>query len=176
MKIKGISPVIATLLLILIAVAAAVLVYVWVTGYASSMAQTSAPELQEQIKIDAVSAKSVNSTPYYDVISIFPRSIGDVTANITTLYIIEAETGEIVVAATEFKLELSPGSVANITIALNYNKDTGADKLFINGEVSNTANIEDNTGNNGLKKGTAYIVKAVTRNGVEASLSFTIGG
>jgi flagellin-like protein len=36
-KRRGVSPVIATLLLIVIAVAAAVLTYIWVTGYMGTL-------------------------------------------------------------------------------------------------------------------------------------------
>ena len=46
---KGVSPVIAALLLILIAVAAAVMLYAWVVGYAGQMRPTT-PETAERLK------------------------------------------------------------------------------------------------------------------------------
>ena len=86
MRMKGISPVIATLLLILIAVAAAVLVYVWVTGYASSMTKAGAPELEERIKID-----TVNATAGIPInVTIYVRNIGSTAVDISSAYIIIA--------------------------------------------------------------------------------------
>ncbi|MEM3993983.1 MAG: archaellin/type IV pilin N-terminal domain-containing protein [Thermofilum sp.] len=43
MRRKGISPVIATLLLIVIAVVAAVLTYIWVTGYMGTLSPREVP-------------------------------------------------------------------------------------------------------------------------------------
>jgi len=55
MKRAGVSPVIATLLLIVIAVAAAVLAYIWIIGYQGTLTQqASTAQLQERIKIEAV--------------------------------------------------------------------------------------------------------------------------
>ena len=136
---KAISPVIATLLLILIAVAAAVLVYVWVTGYASSMSKTGAPELQEQIKIEAVSYESGS-------LKVYIRNIGDIKTNVTHIYVIDAETSSIVNSQTAIEngLVLNPGEVGSTT-------------------------VDDVT----LKSGKTYIIKAVTKNGIEAAISFT---
>ncbi|MEM1545006.1 MAG: archaellin/type IV pilin N-terminal domain-containing protein, partial [Candidatus Methanomethylicia archaeon] len=84
---KGVSPVIATLLLILIAVAAAVLVYMWVTGYVRTTA-TGGEEMAERIKIEAVSVSSSALTAYV-------RNVGDVTATIGAIYVID-RSGSIV--------------------------------------------------------------------------------
>ncbi|MEM4790228.1 MAG: archaellin/type IV pilin N-terminal domain-containing protein, partial [Thermofilum sp.] len=63
MRRKGISPVIATLLLIVIAVVAAVLTYIWVTGYMGTLSPREVPEqLKERIKIDAVSYDTTTGT------------------------------------------------------------------------------------------------------------------
>ena len=77
---KAISPVIATLLLILIAVAASILVYVWVTGYASSVTGAEASQLQERIKIDTVSVPSGTAGSN---VTIYVRNIGNVEVNVT---------------------------------------------------------------------------------------------
>jgi len=171
MKIKGISPVIATLLLILIAVAAAVLVYVWVTGYASSMAQTSAPELEEQIKIDSVSVKLYDDNIN---VTVYVRNIGDVEVNITDLYIIDPSGKVIahckVISDSEKKGGvLDPGEVGafhiNATEAqCKYDSSLGEWKSIATGSSSlMTSN---------LQPGTAYVAKAVTENGIEAAVSF----
>jgi flagellin-like protein len=50
---KGVSPIIATVILVLIAVAAGVMLWLWVSGFASTTpAQQQA--LNERIRIDAV--------------------------------------------------------------------------------------------------------------------------
>jgi len=141
---KAISPVIATLLLILIAVAAAVLVYVWVTGYASSMTKAGAPELQEQIKVEAVSYD-----PDTDTLTVYIRNIGDTKVTISAIYVINATTNEVVKAVTGDDIDnslkdLDPGEVGSQTI----------DKLV-------------------LEPGVTHIVKAVTKNGIEAAMSFS---
>jgi len=105
---KAISPVIATLLLILIAVAASILVYVWVTGYASSVTGAEATQLQERIKIDAVSANSSYTVVYV-------RNIGDIKVNVTDIYIIDAATSEIM-NHTVFGKEIAPGQVREFPV------------------------------------------------------------
>ena len=63
MNKKGISPVIATLLLIIIAVAAAILTYLWVTGYIGTLQQQGGVEnLQERIKIEGVMINTKSNT------------------------------------------------------------------------------------------------------------------
>ena len=137
---KAVSPVIATLLLILIAVAAAVLVYVWVTGYASSITGTGTPELQERIKVEAVSVQDNGNT-----VVIYVRNIGDTTVTISSIYIIDAASSQVV--ATDFPdQDLTPGQV----------QDFKVDDI-----------------DPPLEEGKTYIAKAVTENGVEAALSFS---
>jgi len=168
---RGISPVIATLLLILIAVAAAVLVYVWVTGYASSMAQTSAPELEEQIKIDSV---SVNLTNNYINVTVYVRNIGDVQVNITDLYIIDPTTNKIIAHCTVLKDNtmgggiLTPGKVGAFYINATEAKCRYDDTLKVWKSEDGTGSLTSSS----LQSGVTYIAKAVTKNGIEAALSF----
>ncbi len=143
MKVKRpISPVIATLLLILITISASILVYVWVTGYASSVTSAEAPQLQERIKIDTVSVTENNDEIN---VTIYVRNIGNVEINVTSGYIIDATTSEVVGSNTEEELKVAPGKVElfNVTIT------------------------------NELSPGRTYIAKVVTKNGVEATYSFT---
>jgi len=84
-KRMGVSPVIATLLLILIAVAAAVLVYLWVSGYVGT-ATRAQPEMEEKIKIEAVSTRGSGAT----AITCYVRNVGGVDAVIVNAYL---ETG-----------------------------------------------------------------------------------
>ena len=140
---KAVSPVIATLLLILIAVAAAVLVYVWVTGYASSVTSSGTPELQERIKIDAVSVVDTDDT---DKVKVYVRNIGDVNVEVTDIYIIEAASST-VIGHLSTSVGLNVGNVQEFEITL----ETGTS----------------------LEEGKTYIAKAVTESGVEAAMSFS---
>ncbi len=105
---KGVSPVIATLLLILIAVAAAVLVYMWVTGYVRTTA-TGGEEMAERIKIEAVSVSG--ST----LLTAYVRNVGDVTATIDAIYVID-RSGSIVGSSPNLSSEVSVGSVTTVTV------------------------------------------------------------
>ena len=109
MKKKAISPVIATLLLILIAIAASILVYIWVTGYASSVTGAEATQLQEKIKIDAVSVNSSATTVYV-------RNIGEVKVTITDIYIVDSITSEIVNHTSFTNEQIDPGKVEALTV------------------------------------------------------------
>jgi flagellin-like protein len=79
MKRAGVSPVIATLLLIVIAVAAAVLAYIWIIGYQGTLTQqASTAQLQERIKIEAVEYTGTS-------LNVYVRNIGDVNVQIDAL-------------------------------------------------------------------------------------------
>jgi flagellin-like protein len=77
MNKRGISPIIATLLLIAIAVAAAVVTYSWVM----SMLATEAAQSETSIKIDFV--QFVSSTE----VDVTVRNAGTIPATISTIYI-----------------------------------------------------------------------------------------
>jgi flagellin-like protein len=105
-KRRGVSPVIATLLLIVIAVAAAVLTYIWVTGYMGTLqAQAGAQQVQEKIKIEGVKITDGKIT------NIYIRNIGDVKVNVTTVYLINVTT---VLAKDDPKQEIAPEGLADI--------------------------------------------------------------
>ena len=109
MKRAGVSPVIATLLLIVIAVAAAVLAYIWIIGYQGTLTQqASAAQLQERIRIE-----TVNYTG--SILDVWVRNIGDVQVTITAGYIINA-TGLTIVAEPSLSKSLNPGAVDYVTI------------------------------------------------------------
>jgi flagellin-like protein len=80
---RGVSPVIATLLLIVIAVAAAVLVYMWTVGYATQMRPTT-PETGERLKIEA-GKLSVSASPQ---LSLHVRNVGGSDVKIDKVYLL----------------------------------------------------------------------------------------
>jgi flagellin-like protein len=84
---RGVSPVIATLLLIVIAVAAAVLVYMWTVGYATQMRPTT-PEAYERLKIEAGNLTIVND----NVIAIlYVRNVGSSPTYINGSYLLTTD-------------------------------------------------------------------------------------
>ena len=144
--VKGISPVIATIILVLIAVVAGVLLWLWTSGFTSALpAQQQA--LYERIKIEGV--KVENS----DVIA-YVRNIGNVEVKISTVYIlrpdgtiIEVFSGNSItvtnLAGTTIT-SVSPGSVAKVTVTVTQTYTAGY----------------------------AYTIKVVTANGAEATYTF----
>ncbi|MEM4640319.1 MAG: archaellin/type IV pilin N-terminal domain-containing protein [Thermofilum sp.] len=145
MKRRGVSPVIATLLLIVIAVVAAVLAYIWVSGYmgrVTSQAEAGAPQLQEKLKIDAVQVTP--SDQKFDV-TIYVTNIGDVEVTIASAYVL-FENKTAVCSSTNLAQNIPKGNADSVTVS----------------------------GCN-LVTGTTYIAKVVTSKGVEATYSFTKG-
>ena len=105
MNKKGVSPVIATLLLIIIAVAAAILTYLWITGYMGTLqAQSSTAQTQEKIKIEAVKAST-------SAVTVYIRNVGDVVAKLDAIYVINAKTGGVSTVLSNIGQEITPGSV-----------------------------------------------------------------
>jgi flagellin-like protein len=110
-KRRGVSPVIATLLLIVIAVAAAVLTYVWVTGYigrTTSTAETG--QLQERIKINAVSVSGSDVTASV-------ANIGDLDVSITAAYVLTSNGTTVCGGALTSVASLSKGTTTDVTVS-----------------------------------------------------------
>jgi flagellin-like protein len=109
-KRRGVSPVIATLLLIVIAVAAAVLAYIWITGYMGTLqAQAGAQQVQERIKIEGVQVNENND----QISAIYVRNIGDVTATIADVYLLDS-SGNVLGSSTT-TATVSPESSSTIS-------------------------------------------------------------
>jgi len=60
---KGVSPVIAVVLMIAVAVAISIIVYAWSSGFVSERSQTKAAE-SEQLIVEGISTSGVNLTVY----------------------------------------------------------------------------------------------------------------
>ena len=110
--LRGISPVVATALLVLIAVAVSVLLYTWVSGTVTSQ-PTSSPSLEERIKIDAVSIDTTNN-----VATIYITNLGSTTVSISSAYIIDADSQTVLGKNTTIALSLSRGQSGNVTVPL----------------------------------------------------------
>mgnify|MGYP000265217303 CR=1 FL=1 len=143
---KGVSPIIAVLLLIVITVTAALLTYLWVLGYIGSAQKSGQPEqLEEKIKIDGVKVSD-------GTVTIYVRNIGSVRVVIQAAYILNATTGTVIDANTDLNVELGPGEVSGTTDEDN----------IVSVDVSGT-----------YTSGCTYVAKVVTKKGTEASLAFT---
>ena len=106
MKRRGISPVIAVLLLIVIAVAAAVVTYIWLTGYIGGLQpQAEYEQLEERIKIEAVSYDSSAQT-----VTVYFRNIGDVSTTVSSAFVLNADSGTAVCSNTNVGSSLDPGA------------------------------------------------------------------
>mgnify|MGYP000235730977 CR=1 FL=1 len=83
MNRRGVSPVIAVLLLVIIAVAAAILTYLWVLGYMGTVQRGGTTEaLQERIKVEGVRISGD------DIVGVYVRNIGDVEVRIREVYVV----------------------------------------------------------------------------------------
>ena len=111
---KGISPVIAAVLLVIISVAAGVLVWTWISGFAARN-PTTQPALEERIRIEAV--KVLGSGGTYNI-TVYVRNIGSKPVTITPAYILDAN-GSVVFSNTALNVGITPGSVAEISVGTN---------------------------------------------------------
>ena len=112
-RMRGISPIVAVLLLILVAIGAAVLIYLWLTGFAGKSTQTPS-SLQTQFKIETArifngtGALNDAATTANATIDIYLRNTGrtsiDLGAvkdeNALAIYIYNSYTGDLVYSNT----------------------------------------------------------------------------
>jgi flagellin-like protein len=145
--VKGISPVIATIILVLISVVAGVLLWLWTSGFTSALpAQQQA--LYERIKIEGVLVAKGAKTN----ITAYVRNIGNVNVKISTVYIlnpdgtiVEVFSSDGITVTDSADNIISPGNVAEVTVSVTKEK---------------------------YSPGYAYVIKVVTANGAEAAYTF----
>ncbi|MEM0453553.1 MAG: hypothetical protein QXO98_02720 [Sulfolobales archaeon] len=106
---RGVSPLVATVLLILISIATSVILWTWVS---SMVSQTSSevPFLTERIKIEAVSVSE-------NIVRIFVRNLVDNEVKIGSSYIINGSSG-LTIAQNLNSFRINGGSVVEIDIEL----------------------------------------------------------
>ena len=110
MKRRGVSPVIATLLLIVVAVAAAILTYIWVTGYMGTLqAQAGAQQVQERIKIEGVEVTNKQ------ISKVYVRNIGDTEVTIANIYLLDASGNVLQSIPTTATLTLEQASSIGVS-------------------------------------------------------------
>jgi len=117
---KGISPILATLLLIVIAVAAVIVTYAWVMTFTASTTNLAGAVL----KVDNVRFYSVSSTDYVEVIV---RNSGTGDAHVDSLYAgttdsnLATQTGVSYNPSTQI---VTAGSTLNMTITYDWTDGT----------------------------------------------------
>ncbi len=137
---KGITPVIAIILLMIIAVAAATLTYIWVVGYVQTSLPSSSIALGERLKFEAASLRKNTQWTFTGVV----RNIGDTSITIDAAYLLDGDGKTFVAEASGFSsVTLDPGEAKTITADF---------------------------GTSGVEAGRVYVVKVVTTQGTEAAV------
>jgi len=114
MNKKGVSPVIATLLLIVIAVAAAVVTYTFVMGFVGT-STTTPPITTERIIVEAVEVNTTDQNVTY----VYVRNVGSTTVNVSAIYLVRSD-GIIVGNNTNVNATISPGELKQIPANIKY--------------------------------------------------------
>jgi len=83
---RGVSPIIATLLLIAIAVAAGIIVYVYVNSLAGGLTSGGGQQVAAQVQLQAYSFNAVG-TGSGQVIDIFLKNVGGASVTISAIYV-----------------------------------------------------------------------------------------
>ncbi len=140
---KGISPIIATVLLILIAIATGLLIYAFATGWVGSRTSTGTGP-SSSITIEAASIYSNGTVVAY------VRNIGGVPTNVSAVYVTELSNGTVYANTSSNKI-VSGGNPINP------------------GEVKKVVADTDLS----PKAGYSYEIKVVTSDGASATLTIT---
>jgi flagellin-like protein len=109
---RGVSPIVATLLLILIAIAAAAVLYVWVNTLSSSTTQYNPGNVASAISIDAADLSTNTLTAYV-------RNVGsNVISGVLNVYIYN-QTGTLIATGQSGSVTIQPGQVQSISATLS---------------------------------------------------------
>jgi len=117
---KGVSPILAALLLVAIAVAAAVITYAWITTFVTAQTRQSGAVLG----IENIRFYNVTTTKYVEVII---RNWGTADAEIATVYMGTTSTNltpQTSVAYDPATKKVSADSLINITITYTWQSGT----------------------------------------------------
>lgn len=107
--VKGVSPLIATVLLILISIAASVILWTW-TSSMVSQAPSEIPFLTERVKIEAVSVEG-------NIVRVYVRNLMDNEVKIGSCYIINGTSG-LALAHNLMTFQVGSGSAIGIVVEL----------------------------------------------------------
>jgi len=142
---KGVSPVIAVLLMIAITIAIGVLVYVWISGLAGSLTKGGGSQVTEQLELVAYDFRDLNQC------KIYIKNTGSVKVNIDEVYF--------------------NGTKLNYTTASTPNSGEYAGTTSL--DVGETAAIV--IGVSDARSGVSYIIKVVTKSGAVFTFTVVAG-
>ncbi len=128
-RTKGVSPIVATLLLILVAVAAAVVLYAWVSGLSSSAKSSGAERTGIAFEIEAAELYNTsNKSNAGGNVTIYVRNIGPMPIENGTwsLYVLDPTTSQVIAINTSwsFGKTISPGEIVSTTVIFDKNLTT----------------------------------------------------
>jgi len=194
---KGISPIIATLLLIAIAVAASIVVYVFVTGIAGNLTTGGGQQTTERLQMQsynfALSPPAPNSgtacTCVGWILQIFLLNSGSATTTISAIYydgaLLTLSTPSLTnTALSTLNNDAFTAPAATIVQDLATTCSTGASAAQTICFSSVSTNLTYNTGTTGqvvitfnaaATAGTAHTVKVVSTTGATYVFSVTAG-
>lgn len=109
---RGVSPIVATLLLILIAIAAAAVLYVWVNSLSSSTTQYSTGNVATAISIDAADLNT-------SAVSAYVRNVGSSTVTGNLSVYVYNQTGFLVATGQTGSVSIQPGQVQQVSAPLS---------------------------------------------------------
>ena len=112
--VKGISPVIATIILVLIAVVAGVLLWLWTSGFTSAL-PAQQQVLYERIKIEGVKVTKDGGTTS---ITAYVRNVGNVEVKISTVYILKPDGTIVEEHNLASATSVSPGNFATVEVTV----------------------------------------------------------
>ncbi|MEM3410359.1 MAG: archaellin/type IV pilin N-terminal domain-containing protein [Fervidicoccaceae archaeon] len=108
---RGVSPIVATLLLILIAIAAAAVLYVWVSSLSSSATQFNTGNVGSAISIDAADLSTT-------VASLYVRNIGSSDLSGSFSIYVYNQSGSLIASGQSGSITISSGQVQQISASL----------------------------------------------------------
>jgi len=139
---RGIEPIVAAILLIVITVVAAVLLYMWFSGYlTATTGRVSSMSSPEEFQVVAVSLSASKG------LSAYVQNTGSTTITITGVYILNATTNSLICSVPISSTSIPPGSTADVTNSSNFFSSCG------------------------LSVGQNYLIKFVTTEGTQYTVS-----
>lgn|GEM_PF-4648127 len=111
-RLRGVDPILASLLIVLIAVVSVVLIYFWVSSLQSQVVVGSNPvHLGEKAKVEGVQVSGQELVLYV-------RNIGDAAVNVSAIYIHDSKGNLIASNILSTPVAVQPGEVKTVAVKL----------------------------------------------------------
>jgi flagellin-like protein len=153
---KGVSPIIATLLLIAITVAAGVIVYVFVTGLSGTLTKSGGNQVTEQVSLDSYNFQSTN------YLTMYLRNTGTSTIEVSAVYFNGAQAVFQGTCGTSSATITGPMTVGTITVASSTTSTITASTAAESPQNTCQLNVYNISG---ADAGTSYQIRVVTADG-----------